>query len=220
MERRGQDGKFHVLYKITNLLNDRFYIGIHSTRILNDGYFGSGKRIKCEIKKYGIQNFKKEFLAFFDDRKSLHLEERRIVNADLLKNELCLNLTIGGNGSFYVINSNPQLQFKASSASGKKTMENRKKDPLKMSLIAKKINAQRKINGTCSSFPSWEGRTHKQETKQKISISLQGKQKAEKNSQFGKMWIYNEETFESVRINKDDIIPNGWKKGRKMKRVL
>ena len=39
------------VYKITNLLNNRIYIGQDSNS--NPNYFGSGKLIKQAIKKYG-----------------------------------------------------------------------------------------------------------------------------------------------------------------------
>lgn len=42
---------FHFLYKTTNTLNGKIYIGAHSTQDLNDGYLGSGKQILDAIKK-------------------------------------------------------------------------------------------------------------------------------------------------------------------------
>lgn len=69
----------HILYKTTNLLNGRYYIGMHSTRTLNDGYLGSGKRLKAEIKKYGKENFKREVLADLPSRKDLEDAERKCV---------------------------------------------------------------------------------------------------------------------------------------------
>lgn len=33
--------KYHFIYKITRLDNNRYYIGMHSTDNLDDGYFGS-----------------------------------------------------------------------------------------------------------------------------------------------------------------------------------
>lgn len=40
----------------------------------------------------------------------------------------------------------------------------------------------------------------------------------DKNSQFGTMWIMNSESGESKKIKKDAIIPDGWVRGRKLKR--
>ena len=91
--------KQHIIYKITNTLNDRFYVGMH-TGYPDDGYLGSGKRIKAEIKKYGKENFKKEILEVIPDRKSLELREAEIVNDQLLADPLCLNLKNGGSGQW------------------------------------------------------------------------------------------------------------------------
>ena len=96
--KRGTDGYYHLLYKTTNLLNNRFYIGVHSTRILEYGYLGSGKLLQYEIKKYGKENLKREILEYCDNRESLYLKEREIVDRNLLLNEQCLNLKYGGDG--------------------------------------------------------------------------------------------------------------------------
>ena len=45
----------HIIYKITNKINDRIYIGAHSTDDINDSYMGSGKAIKAAQRKYGIE---------------------------------------------------------------------------------------------------------------------------------------------------------------------
>lgn len=54
------------IYRITNLLNGKTYIGRHKVKkgrtITSDTYWGSGKIITESIKKYGKENFKKEIL--------------------------------------------------------------------------------------------------------------------------------------------------------------
>lgn len=88
----------YYLYKITNLINNKFYIGVHSTEDINDGYMGSGKAIKAAEKKYGINNFKKEILEYFDSIEEMYKREAEIVNESLIQNPLCYNITLGGYG--------------------------------------------------------------------------------------------------------------------------
>ena len=98
MSRKQHD--YHYIYKTICLVNNKFYIGMHSTSNLEDGYIGSGKRLWYSIKKYGRENFKMEILEFLPDRSSLKLREKEVVNSDLLKEELCMNLKEGGDGGF------------------------------------------------------------------------------------------------------------------------
>lgn len=71
---------YYGLYKITNLLNGKMYIGQHTTENINDGYMGSGILISRAIKKYGIQNFRKEWIMFCEDLDELNYYERVFVD--------------------------------------------------------------------------------------------------------------------------------------------
>ena len=62
-----------VIYKIINLINKNIYIGQDYSNRQN--YFGSGVFIKRAIKKYGIENFKKEILEHCSSRKQLNERE-------------------------------------------------------------------------------------------------------------------------------------------------
>ena len=58
--------KFNYFYKTTNIINEKFYYGVHSSDKDNDNYLGSGKLLLKAIKKYGRENFKREIIQFFD----------------------------------------------------------------------------------------------------------------------------------------------------------
>jgi hypothetical protein len=95
--------KYYIVYKITNLINNKIYIGVHKTSNINDNYMGSGLLIRRAIKKYGIENFKKDILHTFDNEKDMYKAESKLVNEDFLKNNV-YNLTFGGLGSWNHVN--------------------------------------------------------------------------------------------------------------------
>lgn len=91
---------FHTIYKITNLVNDKIYIGKHQTANLNDHYFGSGTYLLKAIKKYGRDNFKKEILFIFDNEDEMNLKEKELVTEDFISSSSNYNAKIGGEGGF------------------------------------------------------------------------------------------------------------------------
>ena len=90
--------KYYFTYKITNLLNGRYYFGIHAANNLGDGYMGSGVCIRGAIKKYGKSNFKREILQYFTCYKDLADAEHELITEDVLKDPNSYNLTTGGIG--------------------------------------------------------------------------------------------------------------------------
>ena len=56
-----------IIYKTTNLINNKIYIGQDSRN--NPYYYGSGTIITLAIKKYGKNNFKKEILETCNNKK-------------------------------------------------------------------------------------------------------------------------------------------------------
>jgi len=87
-----------ILYKTTNLINGKFYVGIHRTNDLNDNYLGSGKNLKIAISKYGRENFKREILKECSSYEELLVEEKIIVTEDFCKRRDTYNQEIGGSG--------------------------------------------------------------------------------------------------------------------------
>ena len=71
---------YYGIYKITNLTNGKMYIGQHKTANIDDGYMGSGIIILRALKKYGVENFRKEWLMFCEDEEDLNYMERVYVD--------------------------------------------------------------------------------------------------------------------------------------------
>lgn len=66
---------FGYIYKTTNLLNGKIYIGKRKSNIFLKNYFGSGSYIKRSIKKNGIDNFKVKLIFACDSKRQLNSKE-------------------------------------------------------------------------------------------------------------------------------------------------
>ena len=88
----------YIIYKTTNTISKKYYIGCHQTVNLDDGYLGSGKYLKRAIKKYGIKNFTFQILHILPTKEEMFQLERELVNEELVKDPLSYNLKIGGSG--------------------------------------------------------------------------------------------------------------------------
>jgi len=113
--------KHFLIYKITNLINGRYYIGRHATTNINDDYMGSGKAIKNAIHKYGVENFKKEIIATTDNAESLWELEGEIVNESVVKDPKSYNMAYGGQSYLSGLKKhNPEAFLKHQRAAGKR----------------------------------------------------------------------------------------------------
>ncbi|USL86122.1 GIY-YIG nuclease family protein [Enterobacter phage fGh-Ecl04] len=202
----------YLIYKITNLTNGTVYVGAHKTSNMNDGYMGSGKRIKRAIAKHGINNFTKEILYELSSVEEMYEKEAEIVTEEFLKGNV-YNLKIGGEGGWDHICNSPN--FTSICSSGVRE-SNLRRD---YSGISQKVSESMKIqweNGIRKPTLGFLGKSHSEETKKKMSDSAKINSSGNRNSQFGTMWITNE--IESKKILKTDLIPEGWRKGRKIKK--
>lgn len=85
------------IYKITNNINGKWYIGKHNGSDPN--YMGSGKVLKQAYKKYGKENFSKIILEECLTEIELNrLEEDWITKTNAITDPLSYNLVNGGTG--------------------------------------------------------------------------------------------------------------------------
>lgn len=96
---------YHYIYRTTCLVTGKFYVGMHSTDVLDDGYLGSGKVLRYSINKHGKENHRREILEQLPSREALKLREKEIVNEALLADPLCMNLKYGGEGGWDAVNA-------------------------------------------------------------------------------------------------------------------
>lgn len=182
---------------------------MHSTDNLNDGYVGSGKRLWYSIKKYGKENFKLEILEILPDRSSLKKREKDLVNEDKLKDPMCLNLKIGGEGGFV----DEKHKYNFIHSTGSKIFSDKvKNDIVFREKILKTLldNTKRAHKEGKIKYITFKGKKHSEETKEKMR---KPKNIGENNSQYGTMWITN--GIENKKIKKESEVPQGWYKGRK-----
>ena len=71
---------YYIVYKTTNLKTGYIYVGVHRTNDLDDGYLGSGKKLKKAVEFHGAENFKRETLFTFDNEEDMFAKEAEIVN--------------------------------------------------------------------------------------------------------------------------------------------
>lgn len=96
----------HIVYSIffnkdkLGFANDHYYIGQHHTSDIEDGYMGSGKKVKDIYRKYGIAGAKKEILAITESENICNILEKFFIRAYMEKYgpEICLNIAEGGKG--------------------------------------------------------------------------------------------------------------------------
>jgi hypothetical protein len=187
---------------------------------------GSGKYLRHAFEKHGIENFTKEILYVFDTPEQMYAKEAELVNEDFIAESNTYNLKVGGFGGFDYINSTGKNLYgmngktpnvKDNFIRGRQTQQEKRKDKEWFEKYKKNQSESIKKlyeNGYQNPF---KGKTHTEETKEKISKKSSINQKGEGNSQFGKRWIHSLELKQSKKIKKDEPLPNGWIEGRKIK---
>jgi hypothetical protein len=101
----------HAVYKITNEINGKIYIGKHSgADPKGDSYYGSGIAIKRAITKYGRDHFAKEVLFLFESEQEALDMEADIVDKEFVKRTDTYNISLGGNTAGRTYNPNTAAQ--------------------------------------------------------------------------------------------------------------
>ncbi len=200
-----KEKKFHFIYKTTNLLSGKYYIGMHSTDNLEDGYLGSGNRLRLAVRKHGKENFKREIIEFCKNRDELRKRESKVITLEEVAKKECMNLAIGGEGGF--TDSGGPMAF------AKKFKEDKEfGDKIRATLIENVKKAHK--NGNIK-YDNFTDKKHSEETKKKMSESSKGMNTGYKNGSYGTCWITKDGANKKIKKEEIDIYLNlGWNKGR------
>ena len=151
--------KHHVIYKTTCKVTGKWYIGMHSTDNLDDGYLGSGTHLCRSAAKYGKDNHVYEVLEHLPNRQALCEREKEIVNGDVIRDPMCMNMMVGGFGN-YPGKSLPEEARKKVSEGLKKTWAKRLAEGYKPPQQSPEQIADRAAKNT--------GKKRSEETKQRM----------------------------------------------------
>lgn len=90
---------FYCIYKITNKINSKTYIGQHKYKDLNDSYMGSGFLLAKAKIKYGIENFEKDILySRIRDKETADSMEKFAIKKERSIGKAEYNIADGGTG--------------------------------------------------------------------------------------------------------------------------
>lgn len=205
--------KYHYIYKTTCKITGKFYVGMHSTDSLEDGYLGSGKILGYSRHKYGDENHVREILEMLPSREALKAREKEVVNEEMLADPLNINLKYGGDGGWDHITKDNI----GHSNGGKKSIrilqshfisgsDKVKARSLKSGLTQR---GKKKIR---TGPPAFLGKKHSEETKQKMR---KPKNIGSANSQFGTCWVTNGIPIKIKKEQLDEYLLMGYRQGRK-----
>lgn len=185
--------KYGYIYKITNNINGKIYVGKHKSNTLDETYWGSGILIKQAINKEGINNFSREILEWCYSKEHLNQQEIHwIFKLNSMNLDIGYNLTKGGDGTPEVKLSDETKVKMSQSKIGKKRsqetiekiretiMKNGGRKGSNNGHYGKRFTQEQKqhISEKCKksqgikNSPRFKGHSHSEETKRRISESV------------------------------------------------
>lgn len=198
--------RYYTVYQITNLVNNKIYVGVHQTDNLDDGYMSSSDSVAAAIKKYGRENFTKHILHHCPDESAMYAKEAEIVTESFIGRSDTYNIKLGGYGGWSHYQGT--AQHKESCSRGGQARRDSmpvgkpfEKNSDRTKAISKKANETKK--------KLWEENPERRNN----AVAKLSEYQTKNNSMSGKCWCV---PIGSLSHNKDkkvfpiDNIPDGW----------
>lgn len=176
-------------YITTNLLNGKQYIGMHSTKKVDDNYLGSGVAILDAILKYGKENFKREILCICQTLEEANKNEKVFIEKYNTLSPNGYNISPTGGVSYLAGHHSDETKLKIA----------------KVQLGRIHTEEHRRKNGESHKgmIPWIKGKHHTKDTIERIKATLKGRDTSP----------CTEETRLKISNSLKGNIP--WNKGRK-----
>lgn len=229
---------YGYIYKTTNLLNGKFYIGKHRKSEFDPKYFGSGVLIQRALKKEGKKNFLCEVLEWCETSEVLNERERFWVEELNARDPaIGYNLCAGGMGGERFF-SEDSLRRMSEARKGIPLSDETKQ---KMKESLQNMSEEDKLARSRRLHDSHVGKKHTEEQKKKIGQTLhdrytsgelvsacKGKPSSNRGRKLtdeqaerrrtvcsGRIWINDGTTSKMIYPQgKDAYLDNGWNLGR------
>lgn len=172
---------YGYIYKTTNSVNGKIYIGRHKIDKFDLDYLGSGTLLSKAIKKHGRANFSVKLLIWCNSEDDLNQTEIRLIRLyrKLLGSDKLYNIADGGHRPF--CSFTPEIRKKMSES--QKRLAPLLREHRRLAHLGKKHTDVAKEKNRISST----GRKHTEAAKEKIRIRFLGKKhspaRVEKNRQ-------------------------------------
>ncbi len=195
---------YGYVYKTTNLINGKIYIGQHKKAFLDSNYLGSGFALNKAVKKYGINNFKCEILQLYASKNDLNNGEKEYIKK-FNSNDSTIGYNIADGGQGGDLGEVSRARISAALKGRPKTAGHRKK--LSDINRGKRLSPDTKAKISVGN----RGKILSDETKTKMSSSAKKLNHSGYQTLKDKIAINNGELVKF--IDKSLEIPNGWEKG-------
>ena len=196
---------YGYIYKTTNLINGKIYVGKRQKSTFDKYYYGSGIKLVKALLKYGKENFSREILEWCSSLEELNQKEKYWIKYLDAKNPLIgYNISDGGDGC--------STGGKINSLYCYVHKEDYFIRVLKSDLNLYIENGYLKGRG----FNGLQGTHKSQETRDKISQSGKGKHnhKGSSNPAYGTRYYWITNGKDNLRQKLEEPIPCGWRKGK------
>lgn len=171
---------YGYIYKTTNLVNGKIYIGRHKSSVFTN-YKGSGKALWNAINKYGWDNFKVELLCECESSEELNEKEKFYIKEYNTKDKsIGYNISDGGEQGYPILSgkNNPMYGKRMSDESRKKMSDSQKGKTIPLEVrnkMSESHKGKKKSLETRIKMSEYQrNRVVSKETCRKISESLKG----------------------------------------------